>query len=212
MSLIFYGSPMSTATITELVLAELGVAFEHVRVDIRAGGSKKPEFLKINPNGKVPVVVHDGVAIFESSAITMYLGETFGVEKKLYPAPGTKRGEAMKWIAWTSVSLGEAVSRWTRNTMDWSPADQRNAKAGETAKNDMTTHLGILDTALEGRAFLGGADYTLADTHVNSFVDWLRFMKVDLSAFANIEAWGKRCSARPAYAKVMSSATASGAK
>jgi len=204
MSLVFYRSPMSTATITELVLAELNVPHEVKTLDLQKGDTKKPEYLKVNPNGKVPCIVHDGTAIWESTAITMYLGDVFGVEKGLYPAAGPARGELMKWIVWTNVTLGEAVGRWTRNTLEWVPAEQRNAKAGEVAKADMENCLRILDEALEGKDYLGGNKYTLADTHVNSFVDWLRYMKVDLSAFARINAWGARCSARPAYAKVMS--------
>src|SRR5580693_4008505 len=133
MSLVFYYSPMSTASITQLVLEELGVPCERIKLDLQKGDTKKPEFLKLNPNGKVPLIVHDGTAIWESSAINMYLGETFGVEKKLYPAPGPKRGEAMKWIAWTNVTLGDAVARFARNTMEWVPAEQRNAQAGEAA-------------------------------------------------------------------------------
>ncbi len=202
MSLVFYYAPMSTAGITELVLEELGVPHERVTMDIRKGDTKKPEYLKVNPNGKVPCIVHDGTVVFESSAITMYLGETFGVDKKLYPAPGPKRGEAMKWICWTNVTLGGAVMRWTRNTMDWVPAEQHNAKAAEAAKADMMDCLRILDRALEGKQFLVG-EYTLADTHLNSFVDWLRHMKVDMSALKNVNAWGERCCARPAYVKVM---------
>jgi glutathione S-transferase len=202
MSLIFYYAPMSTASITELVLEELGVPVEKVKLDIQKGDTKKPEFLKLNPNGKVPLLVHDGSVIFESSAITMYLGETFGVEKKLYPAPGPKRGEAMKWIAWANVTLGDAVGRWTRNTMDWVPAEQHNAEAAEVAKKDMANCLRIVDEALEGKQFLVG-DYTLADTHLNSLMDWLRYMKIDFSPYTRIKAWGERCSARPAYAKVM---------
>jgi len=111
MSLTFYFAPMSTASITEAVLAELGIPFDLVKLNISVGETKKPEFLKLNPNGKVPVIVHEGVAIWESSAITMYLGEVFGVDKKPYPAPGTKRGEAMKWIAWSNVTLAEPASR-----------------------------------------------------------------------------------------------------
>src|SRR5262245_49722860 len=134
MSLVFYYAPMSTASITQLVLEELGIPCEKVKLDLQKGDTKKPEFVKLNPNAKVPVIVHDGTVIFESSAITMYLGETFGVDKKLYPAPGPKRGEAMKWIAWAAVSLGDAVGRWTRNTREWYPAEQHNAKAAEVAK------------------------------------------------------------------------------
>jgi len=53
-------------------------------------------------------------------------------------------------------------------------------------------------------SFAGTAGYTLADTHLNSFVDWLRMMKVDLSAYARLNAWGERCAARPAHAALMS--------
>jgi glutathione S-transferase len=209
MSLTFYCAPMSTASITELVLAELGIPFEKVMLDIQKGDTKKPDFLKINPNGKVPVIVHDGTVIFESAAITMYLGETFGVEKKLYPAPGPKRGEAMKWAVWSNVSLGDAVYRWARNTMEWLPADQRNAKAGEVGKTDMMAHLKILDDALAGKQFLCGADYNVVDTHLHSFLDWLRHMKVDMSSMKNIAAWAERCSSRPAYKKIMAEMMAS---
>ena len=202
MSLIFYRAPMSTATITELVLAELGVPHEVVTVDIRKGESTRVEYLKLNPNGKVPTVVHDGTAIWESAAITMYLGETFGVEKKLYPAPGLRRGEAMKWIVWTNVTLGDAVSRWTRNTMSWTPAEQHNALAAEAAKADMASCLRILDDALDGRQFLCG-EYSIVDTHVNSYVDWLRHMQVDMKPYPRLAAWGERCCARPAYTRVM---------
>ncbi len=204
MSLIFYYAPMSTASITQLVLEELGVPCENIKLDIKKGDTKKPDFVKLNPNAKVPVIVHDGTVVFESAAITMYLGEAFGVEKKLYPMAGPRRGEAMKWIVWSNVTLGDAVGRFTRNTMDWFPAEQQNAKAGEAGKKDIENCLHILDGALDGKQFLVG-DYTLVDTHLNSFVDWLRHMKLDFTPYAHLNAWGKRCCARPAYAKVMAS-------
>jgi glutathione S-transferase len=203
MSLVFYYSPMSTASITELVIEELGLPCEKVKVDLQQGETKKPEFLKVNPNGKVPVIVHDGTSIWESAAITIYLGETFGVEKKLYPAPGVKRGEAMQWIVWTNVSIGDAVGRFTRNTMPWgAPEDQKNAKAGEAAKSDIGKHLGILDAALAGKQFLLGADYSLADAHVSSFIGWLRHMQIDFAPYARVNAWNERCTARPAVKRL----------
>ena len=107
----------------------------------------------------------------------------------------------MKWVVWTNVSLGEPVYRWARNTM-WSPEEERNAKAAAAASADIATHLGILDQALAGKSFLVG-EYTLADAHVNSFVDWLRHMKIDMSKHANLNAWSKRCSERPACARAM---------
>jgi glutathione S-transferase len=201
MSLIFYYAPNSTASITELVLEELGVPCEKVRLDLQKGDTKKPDFMKVNPNAKVPAIVHDGTPLWESAALTMYLGELYGVDKKLYPAPGPKRGEAMKWIVWTNVTLGDAVGRWARNTMSWVPAEQHNAKAAEAAKAEMEGCLRILDRALDGRQFLVG-EYSLADTHTNSFVDWLRHMKIDFLPYAHLNEWSKRCAARPAYKKL----------
>ena len=205
MSLIFYYTPMSTASITQLIVEELDLPCEKIKLDIQKGDTKTPEFLKVNPNGKVPTIVHDGTAIWESSAITMYLGEVFGVDKKLYPAAGPKRGEAMKWIAWGNVTLGEAVGRLGRNTRDWVPAEQQNAKAADAAKNDVHHNLRILDEALGAKQFLLG-DYTLADTHVHSLVDWIGYMKIDMGPYANVSAWSKRCRARPAYARIMATA------
>lgn len=202
MSLTFYYSPMSTASITDLVLEELGVPCERIKVDIRQGETRKPEYLRLNPNGKVPLIVHDGTPIWESVAITLYLGELFGVEKGLYPAPGPKRGEAMKWIAWTNVTLGEAVFRWMRNTSEWTPAEQHNEKAAAAAQVDIRNCLGILDEALNGKEFLLDG-FTLTDTHVSSVAGWLQHMKIDFSSYGNVVAWSERCTARPAYARVM---------
>jgi glutathione S-transferase len=201
MSLTFYFAPQSTASVTTLVLEELGTPHERVKLDIKNGETKKPEFLKINPNGKVPTIVHDGVSIWESSAITLYLGETFGEKAKLWPAPGPKRGEAMKWVVWTHVTLGEAVYRWARNTM-WAPDDQKNAKAAAAASKEIGELLKLLDGALEDRAFLTG-EYTLADAHVNSFVAWLRQMKIDMEGLSHLNAWSKRCEERPAALRAL---------
>ena len=84
----------------------------------------------------------------------------------------------------------------------WSPEDQRNAKAAAAAATDIATHLKVLDEALRDRKFLAG-DYTLADAHVSSFVDWLRHMKIDMTGLEHLAAWSKRCSERPAYARAM---------
>lgn len=202
MSLTFYYSPMSTAVITNLVLEELAVPCERITVDLKKGDTRAQEFLRLNPNGKVPVLVHDGTSIWESAAITLYLGEIFGVAKGLYPEPGPQRGEAMKWVVWSNVTLGDAFGRYVRNTSDWFPAEQHNAKAAAAAESDTRGCLQILDRALAGREYLL-AGYTLADAHVNSLVDWLRFMKMDFSEYQHLNAWSQRCAARPAYARVM---------
>ena len=201
MSITFYFSPMSTATLTSIVIEELGIPCERKQLDLKAGDTKAPAFLAVNPNAKVPTIVHDGVAIWESAAITMYLGEQFGVERGLYPAAGPRRGEAMKWIVWTNVTLGEAVYRRGYNG-EWAAPGEGNPKAVARADADLAQLLGILDAALAERPFLV-KDYTLADAHLNAFCDWLRHSKIDFSAVANVNAWSARCAARPAYQRVM---------
>jgi glutathione S-transferase len=214
MSLTFYSAPMSTASITEAVIAELGIDCDRIDLDLSAGDTKKPEYLKINPNGKVPAIVHDGTAIWESSAITMYLGELFGVDAKLYPATGPQRGEAMKWIAWSNVTLAGAAGRLFASLppeMQGDPAtitdekvtsDQKSEIAMTKAKADLADCLKILDIGLEGRSFLIG-EYSLADTHLQGLVGWIGSMQIDLTPFANVTGWLQRCYQRPAIAKLM---------
>lgn len=200
MSLTFYYSPHSSASPVHWALEELGIPYEKVLIDIRAGENKKPEYLKLNPNGKVPLLVHDGVAIFESAAIQLYLGELFGVAKGLYPAPGPQRGEVMKWIVWTNATLGEAMSRYGRNVGQWAPEDERNAKAGATAKAEIEGLLRIVEDNLQGRPYLAGETFTLADLHLASWIDYVRMMQIDLTPFPALTAWCGRCTSRPSYA------------
>ena len=198
MSLTFYYSPQSSASPVHWTLEELGVPYEKVLIDIRKGESKKPEFLKLNPNGRVPLLVHDGVPIFESAAIQIYLGETFGVAKGLYPASGPQRGEVMQWIVWTNVSLGDALGRIGRNLGTWAPEDERNAKAGQTGKNDIQELLGIIEAALANKDYLVGNKFSLADLHLSSWMSYAGMMGADLAPFPKLRAWVERCEARPA--------------
>jgi glutathione S-transferase len=214
MSLTFYSAPMSTASITEAVLAELGIDCDRINLDLSAGDTKQPDYLKVNPNGRVPAIVHDGTAIWESSAITMYLGEVFGVDAKLYPAPSPQRGEAMKWIAWANVTLAEAANRLFQslppeqqgdpatNADEKVTSEQKSAVAMEKAKSDIADCLSILNGGLEGRSFLL-TEYSLVDTHLQGIVGWMGMMDVDLKPFANVTGWLQRCYERPAIVKLM---------
>lgn len=202
MDLTPHHAPQSTATITRVVLEELGVPHAKVKLDLRAGDTKKPDFLRLNPNGKVPLLVHDGEPIFESVAITIHLGETFGVEKGLFPPPGTKRAAAIKWLVWTHVTLGEALSRFAHNTTSWVPAERHNAKAAEAAKADVERCLAILDEALAPTKHLVGSSFTLADAHVASFVGYVRMLGFDFGKHPALSAWLAACEARPAAQRV----------
>ncbi len=203
MSLVFYYAPMTSATRIHWALEELGVPYERVKIDLAAGDQRKPEYLALNPNGKVPLLVADGLPIFESLAILVYLGETYGVEKGLFPAPGLGRAEALKWMAWANVTLGDAASRIIRNVMDRFPAEQRNEKAGEQAKTDLSDLWGIVDKALEGKEYLVGGGFTFADLAVGGFTMITARIGVDLGSYKNVQAWSARNTSRPAIGRVM---------
>lgn len=203
MSMTFYYAPMSSATRVHWALEELGVPFEKVKVDLSKGEQKKPEFLAKNPNGKIPLLVADGVPIFESLAQLLYLGERYGVDKGLYPPANMERAEALKWMCWGSVTVHDAVSRLLRNTSDRFPADEKNAKAGESAKKELEGLLAILDGALAGKEYLVGDKFGIADLSIASYMAFLARLGVDLNPYKNVNAWSARCIQRPALARVM---------
>lgn len=193
-----YYTPMSSSARVLWALEELGVPYDKKRIDLAKGEQRTPEFLKVNPNGKVPVMIVDGKAMFESIAMILFLGETYGVDKGLFPAPGIDRALAFQWMVWTGVTLNEALQRYTRNTHERYPADQKNAAAAQAASADIAKLLGILDHALDASPYLVGQSFTLADLTVSSWIGYMARLGVDLSPYAHIGDWQSRCAGRPA--------------
>jgi glutathione S-transferase len=198
MSITYYYAPMSTAVRTTWAIEELGVPCERQKVDVQKKETKTAAFLKLNPNGVVPLLVVDGTPIFESTAILLYLGETYGVDKGLYPPPGLKRAETLKWVIWANVGFFDPMNRWARNTAGYIPAEQHNAKAAAAAKTDLDGAMQILDNALAGKNYLVDDKFSLADLAVSSYLGWLKYMGYDYSSFKNLKAWGDQCLGRPA--------------
>lgn len=203
MSLVFYYAPFSSAVTCHWALEELGVPHEKVKLDLAAKATHTPEYLALNPNGKVPLLVHDGVPIFESIAILMHLGETFGVEKKLFPRPGIERAQAFQWIAWTNVSLAAAAHRYMQNTSPQVAAELQNAKVAEVAKTEVHMLLGIVERHLAGKTWMVGDSFTFVDVQLAGAMSWLARGGFETSSLPNLDAWLARCRARPAFAVVM---------
>ena len=205
MSLVFYYAPWSSATTCLWALEELGIPCERRKLDLSAKATHTPEFLALNPNGKVPLLVHDGLPIFESIAILAHLGETFGVEKRLFPPPGLARAQAFQWLAWASVSLASAAQRYHGNSSDQVPAELRNGKVADLAKLETQGLLAILDRHLQGKTWmLGGSDFTLVDVHLAGALSWVGRMGFGTSELLSLDAWLTRCKTRPSLAATMS--------
>lgn len=207
MSLIkFYRADHSSAGVTDAIFRELEAAAGRPlaeRIDVALHtGTRDAAFLAINPNGFVPAIVPaDGVPLWESAAITMHLGELHGVDAGLYPAAGTtRRGQAMKWIVWSNVNLpmtARQISRVTFGKKDEDADVQKlRERDAETARGELEKQLRVLDGGLEGRQYLLGDGYSLADTHIWSFMSYIKMMGVDLDKMGNLKAWLDRVGAR----------------
>src|SRR5437868_213854 len=135
MSIRLYGWPHSTAERVHWALEELGVNYEYVELDRKKGENRTAEYLAINPTGKVPGLVDGGQALFESVAIILHLGETYGRERGLWPAAGAgaARAEALCWTVWGTTELHTYMMQWLYHGADtpvsYAPADRSKATA-----------------------------------------------------------------------------------
>lgn len=206
MAITFYYSPQSNASRIYWSLEELGIPHEKVKLDLRAGDQRKPEFLALNPNGKVPTIDIDGTPMFESVAIQIALGERYGVEKGLWPAVGSPEHlQALTWLVWGQVTLSGSVFRYMQNTSTYFPAETHNAKQAEQALKDVYDQLGILNARLSNREYIVGDRFTLADVDLASVLGWgVSVAKFDLTPYPNVSAWLARLSERPGMQRSMS--------
>ncbi len=203
MSVRFYYAPQSNASRIYWSLLELDIPFEKILVDLRAGDQKKPEFLALNPNGKVPTIVLDGTPMFESIAIQIALGERFGVSRGLWPALGSPEHlTALTWLAWGQVTACTSLFGYMQNTSEWFPAEQHNEAQAKAALSSLKDQLGMLNAHLANRAYVTGTNFSLVDLDLCSVLGWgLQWAKVDTSDFRDLSAWLARCNARPLAAK-----------
>ncbi|HEY9271346.1 MULTISPECIES: glutathione S-transferase family protein [Achromobacter] len=196
MSIVFYWHPMSNATPVACALAELAVPHERVKVDIRTGEQHRPEFLALNPNGKVPTLTVDGAPLFETLAIQLWLGERYGVERGLWPAAGTpERLLAMSWCAWSYVSYGATVMRLYLATQGEGAAGGAEA---ERVLQDVDGLLAVLDGHLSRQPWMLGAAYSLADLVVGAVVGYSAYLGARVASHSHVQAWLGRVQARPA--------------
>jgi glutathione S-transferase len=202
--LTFYWSPRSSATRIYWAVEELGLPIEKVKVDIQAGDQRKPEYLALNPNGKVPLIVDDGVPIFESMAILIHLGQRYGQDKGLWPATGSKaHGQALAWTVWVAATLSPVMFRHIMNTQERFPAEARNAKQGENAKVEVEKLIGIVEVELGKQPFMLGEAFTYVDLAVSSALGFWRMSGHDFSAHPHIAKWIDVCQSRPAFKAAM---------
>lgn len=199
MSLTLYTAPMSSATPVEHALAELGVPHEKVRFDLAAGDQKAPEYLALNPNGKVPTLVADGTPLFEALAIMQWLGDRYGVERNLWPASDApERLTAMAWSTWAYVTYGAALSRlsYTERAPN---AELHHPPLAAHTRSELRGLLDVLESRLKDRPYLLGGAFSLADLIVASVVTYGTYVGASTDAHPAVTAWLSRFHARECY-------------
>lgn len=185
-------NPMKVA----LLLAELAVPFELVAVDIFKGEQHHAAFRKINPNGKVPALVDDGVTVFDSHAILLHLAEKHG---RFLPRAGQARASTLSWLEFIATGLspfsGQAV-----HFLHYAPEPVPYARTRYT--KEVERHYAVLDARLATSKYLAGDEYTIADM---ALWGWARgasyiFGDAGLSAYPNVARLVAEIGARPAAA------------
>ena len=187
-------------------LQELGIDFESVVVDLQQGEHRRPEFLRLNPAGKLPVLVDGEVVLNESVAIVLYLAGKYP-ERGLLPTDVVTRAEVDRWLLFTVTELEQPLWRIARNTFVY-PEGQRLAADVPTASREFKEMAAVVESHLRGREFVVGDTVTVADFVLAYTLDWGHEVGL-LGDFPALEAYVERMYARPHAAMRIADAIAS---
>ena len=193
-TLRIYGIARTRAFRPLWMARELGIDYEHMPIEITDAGAKSPEFLAINPNGRLPAIVDDSFVLLESLAITLYLAKkhSFG---RLYPSRIEDEARAWQWTMWALTEVDRGVNIWSLHAVRLPPAERDAAKRDE-ALAVLKGPFRVLNEAVSKQPYLLGSDFTVADLNVAAVIS--RAVDMDLSASPNLKAWLTRCLDRPA--------------
>jgi glutathione S-transferase len=207
MSIKLYYWPRSSATRVQWALEELGVPYEKVRLDRERGENRTPDYLAISPQGNVPALADGDAKLFESAAILIHLGQRYGVEKGLWPKSPAGSSEALVWCVWSSSELGPQRLSYALQTLDAPfalPKEDRNPKVADRFRAGYYARIGVLESRLAGKEYLVGNAFSLADVALaQSVASGTARLGLPVADSKNVTAWVERCSARPAFQRVM---------
>jgi glutathione S-transferase len=195
MTLIVYGIPRSRTMRTFWLAAELGLDYRHVETLLDETGTRGEAFRKINPNGLVPTIDDDGLVLWESMAIALYLAKKHG--GPLAPADLAEDAKMTMWALW---SLGQIEGHALAILMHSAslPPDKRRADKLAEAKEAIAKPLGVLDAHLTQEKFLVGGRFTAADLNLVGCLFYLRLTPEVLAPYPSVAAYYEACFARPA--------------
>ena len=200
-----YGLPTPNGVKVSIMLEELGLPYEPHLVDIMKDENKTPEFLSLNPNGKIPAIVDpDGpggkpIGLFESGAILVYLAEKTG---QLMPTDAAGRYETLEWVFFQMAAVGPMFGQ-VGYFHKFAGREIEDKRPLNRYRDEAIRLLGVLETRLTDRPWLVGADYSIADI---ATLGWVRNLigfygardLVEFDRFERVGDWLERGLARPA--------------
>lgn len=164
--LVFYTNPMSRGRIVRWMLEEVGQPYETKTLRWETGDAKAADYLAINPMGKVPAIVHDGVVVTECAAICAYLADVFPEAGLAPPAHSPLRGPYYRWLFFGAGPIEQAVAA---KSVNLEPTIEQRRSLGFGCIEDV---LGAVETAVKDRAYLVGDGFTAADLYLASHLSW----------------------------------------
>ena len=192
----FNGSPNPTKV--ALFLEESGLPYEPVPVDTRRGQQFDGAFLKVNPNAKVPAITEDGITVFDSNAILLYLGE----KTKQFMGTPAQRGELLSWLMFVATGVGP-FSGQAVHFKHFAP--EKVTYAQTRYAYEAERHFGIVDARLATQKYMVGDSYTIVDMDLWGWARMVPFILGDtaMDKWPNLKRLVDEISARPAAAKAI---------
>jgi glutathione S-transferase len=190
-----YGPAASRAARALWIVHELDIPFEHIAKEMK--DLKHPDYLKVNPNGKVPALVDGEFKLFESMAINLYLAARFN-KNGFLPASLEDQALCHQWSFWGMTEIEKPLLTILIDMFMTAP-DKRKPEAVAEAQKALPKPFGVLNAALQGRDYLLGSTFTVADLNLASICSWSKPIKFDFGPFPNANAWLDRCLSRPSY-------------
>jgi glutathione S-transferase len=175
-------------------LQELGIPFDAEVVNLMAGEHRSPEFLALNPAGKLPVLVDGDLVLNESVAIVLYLADKYP-EKRLLPADPVQRAEAQKWLLFAATELEQPLWRMARHSMLY-PEEKRLPADIDLAREDFAPMVQILEAHMKGREYVVGDHVGVVDFVMAYTLDWAEMVGL-LDDCPTLRAYMERMYRRP---------------
>lgn len=182
-----------------LALNELAIAHDIVTIDLFRREQQRPEFAKLNPAMKVPVLDDGGCILAESNAVLAYLGER---ERRLWPADPAARGAALRWLFFEARHLSEPVGAcWFNDFVAPKARIPVDEGARSRAAGVLPDQLKLVEDHLARHPWMLGADFSLVDCCYGAVLDALSLSRLDLSGYPAIQSFLQRMRERPAWAR-----------